>query len=204
MIDSDRRSGPASSRREGGTPVAPIQTMRHLMGPLAVASTLLAACTTIHRVPRPATVQELQEMTDRDLGAGSGVARRGLATASVLFQPTDGSAYLVPVSVDLALAAIDSGGAAYDSSLLRGYEVKRTGTGALEGLGIGFLTGAVVGGLLGAGVGDWSSCREDRGGDCGVPGEYTTLGGAVIFGVPLALVGALVGAGLRHTDRYLF
>ena len=83
--------------------------------------------------------------------------RRGLATASLLFQPTDGSADLVPLSLDLALASIDSGGAAYDSSLLRGYEVKRTGTGALEGLGIGALTGAVAGGLVGAGLGDWSS-----------------------------------------------
>jgi len=178
--------------------------MRHLIGPLAVAATLLAACTTIHRVPRPSTVEALHKMADRDLGAGSGVERRGLATASLLFQPTDGSADLVPVSLDLALASIDSDGAAHDSSLLRGYEVKRTGTGALQGLAIGALTGAMAGGLIGAGLGDWrssSSCGNDG---CGVPGEYLMLGGALVFGVGLALVGALVGAGMRHTDRYLF
>ena len=178
--------------------------MRHLIGPLAVAATLLAACTTIHRVPRPSTIEQLHEMVDRDLGAGSGVERRGLATASLLFQPTDGSADLVPASLDLALASLDSGGAAHDSSLLRGYEVKRTGTGALEGLGIGALTGALAGGLIGAGLGDWSSESSCNDGCEGVPGQYLMLAGALAFGVGLALVGALVGAGVRHTDRYLF
>ena len=38
----------------------------------------------------------------------------------------------------------------------------------------------------------------------GVPGEYLMLAGALVFGLGLALVGALVGAGVRHTDRYLF
>jgi hypothetical protein len=178
--------------------------MRHLIGPLAVAATLLAACTTIQRVPRPSTVEQLHEMVDRDLGRGSGVERRGLATASLLFQPTDGSVDLVPASLDLALASIDSGGAAHDSSLLRGYEVKRMGTGALEGLGLGVLTGVVAGGLIGAGVGDWRSSSSCYDGCEGLPGEYTTLGGALILGAALGVVGTLLGAGVRHTDRYLF
>lgn len=160
-----KRTRTCGLRRHGGHQAFPTVS---LIGRVAVAATLLAACTTIHRVPRPATIPELQAMTDRDLGAGSAVAQRGLATVSVLFQPTDGSMDLVPVARDLALATMDSGGAAYDSSLLRGYEVKRTGTGALEGLGIGVLTGVLAGGAIGAGLGTWGSCR----GDCdGVPGN---------------------------------
>jgi len=175
--------------------------MPHRIGSLALAVTLFAACTTIHRVPRPATVEELHAITDRDLGAGSAAARRGLATVSVLFQPTDGSANLVPVSRDLALAAIDRPGGGYDSSLLRGYEVKRAGTGALEGLGIGALTGALAGGVIGAALGDWSNCRAE----CDFPpGEDAMLWGALILGAAFGVFGALIGAGVRHTDRYLF
>jgi len=151
--------------------------MLRLIAPLAVAAALLAACTTIHRVPRPSTVEELHEITGRDPGAAPGLEERHLLTASVLFQPTDGSRDLVSVPRNRALAAIDGGGAAYDSSLLRGYEVKRTGTGVLEGLGIGVLSGILAGGLIGAGLGNWtpqSTCH----GECdGLPGEYTMFGG---------------------------
>jgi hypothetical protein len=175
--------------------------MLHRIGSLALAGTLLAACTTIHRVPRPTTVEELQAMTERDLAAGTFATRRGLATVSVLFQPTDGSSGLVPVARDRALAMMDSGGGAYDSSLLRGYEVKRTGTGALEGLAIGVVTGALAGGAIGAGLGDWSDCR----GECDfIPGETAMLWSALILGAATGVVGALIGAGVRHTDRYLF
>ena len=175
--------------------------MPHRIGSLALAVTLFAACTTIHRVPRPATVGELQEMTDRDLAAGTFATQRHLAAVSVLFQPTDGSAELVPVPRDLALATMDSAGAPYDSSLLRGYEVKRTGTGALEGLGVGVLTGVLTGAAIGAGFGDWSSCRSE----CDFPpAETAMLWSALILGAAVGVVGALIGAGVRHTDRYLF
>ena len=39
-------------------------------------------------MPRPATVEELQAITDRAPGAGSAAAQRRLATVSLLFQPT--------------------------------------------------------------------------------------------------------------------
>ena len=186
---------------DGGTSLALLGSMLHRIGSLALAATLVVACTTIHRVPRPATVGELQEMTDRDLAAGTFATQRGLAGVSVLFQPADGSAELVPVARDRALALMDSGGAPYDSSLLRGYEIKRTGTGALEDLGVGVLTGVLTGAAIGAGLGDWRDCRNE----CdSIPGETAMLWSALILGAAVGVVGALIGAGVRHTDRYLF
>ncbi len=71
------------------------------------------------------------------------------------------------------------------------------GRGALEGLGFGFLVGTVVGAALGAAV------TSD---DCFTESDPCPIGGAVVgivlFGVPSAGVGALVG--VARGARYVY
>jgi hypothetical protein len=161
---------------------------------------LLASCTTVHRVPRPASVAELQTMTERDVGPGA-ATRAGREAVTLLVQDAETSRVVsVPGPVALS-AAGDGASPAVDLSRVGGYDVKRPGRGGLEGLAIGLLLGAVGGGLIGAAAGDWDDCDLECG---GIPGETATILGAVFFGGVFAIIGLFTGAAVGHTDRYVF
>jgi hypothetical protein len=170
-------------------------SMRPFISILAVAACLFPACTTTHTIRRPATAEELQSLVWK---------KRDHIT--LLKGDPEGSTSPVPRS--LAPAAPPPEGDAdvpmVDLSNLRGYEVKRRGVGALEGLGLGTALGFLAGAVVGSAMGTDRSCQNvDEG--CV---ELSSSNMALIIGLLGAVVGhatgPLIGAAVGHTDRYIF
>lgn len=85
-----------------------------------------------------------------------------------------------------------------------GYEVKRHGLGAAEGLGLGLLTGAVAGAMAGAALGSDTACTGDHCAGIAFSSGDKALMGAAVGGCAGALLGTLIGAIVGHTNRVVF
>ena len=170
-------------------------SMTRFISTLAVGACLFAGCTTTRTIRRPATAEELQSLVWK---------KRDHIT--LLNGDPGGSTSPVPPS--LAPAAPPPEGDAdvpmVDPSNLRGYEVKRRGVGALEGLALGTALGFLAGAVVGSAMGTDRSCQNvDEG--CV---ELSSSNMALIVGLLGAVVGhaigPLIGAAVGHTDRYIF
>src|SRR5262245_22559308 len=100
--------------------------MTRLLSAFALGACLVAGCTTTRTIRRPETVEELQALVWKKRehitllhGAPAGATSPVSASLALAPPPAEGDAGVSPV----------------DLSNLRGYEVKRRGLGALEGLG---------------------------------------------------------------------
>ena len=170
-------------------------SMRPFISILAVGACLFAACTTTRTVRRPETAAELESMVWK---------KRTHIT--LLYGVPEGATSAVPESLATLRGApdADAGVPLVDLSNLRGYEVKRRGVGALEGLGLGTLIGFVGGALIGLAMGSDPPC---------VNVDYPCIGftasdKALFIGGMGAIgghaIGPLIGAVVGHTDRYVF
>ena len=93
-------------------------------------------------------------------------------------------------------------------SELRGYEVRRSGMGALEGFAGGLLGGAALGAIMGYADGNDPPCMSNELFGClfyvrQTAAEKATIDG-VLLGITGALTGTVIGALAGHTDRFLF
>jgi hypothetical protein len=172
-------------------------SMRRFISTLAVGACLFAACTTTRTVRRPETIAELESMVWK---------RR--THISLLLAAPEGATLSVPEPLTAFAGPPDYGDAGVplvDLPNLRGYEVKRRGLGALEGLGIGTVIGFVAGALIGLATGDDSPCQN---GDHDPCIRFTSSDMALFIGgigaVAGHALGPLIGAAVGHTDRYIF
>lgn len=148
--------------------------------PMVAAALAVASCTTTYRVARPANDQQRAELITR-------------AAAGEALPPAPPSA-VAPLAMTAPLDATN------------GFEIKRPGRGALEGLGIGILVGAAVGGLGGLMLGDDGPCQSSPESCSGIrfSANEKAAAGALVFSLPGAIIGTVVGALVGHKDRYLF
>jgi hypothetical protein len=160
----------------------------------AIAATASGGCTRTYNVARPKSAAELQlTLMANDAG---------VVTPIVAPQPSAPSAASSPVPWGTSLTP--SGEVpTIDMSQVGGYEVRRRGAGALEGLLIGTLGGAFVGFAIGASLGSDSCANMDH---CYVAFSSTEKGaiGAVLAGATGLVLDTLIGAVRGHKDRYLF
>ena len=165
-----------------------------------VGACLFVGCTTTRTIRRPETAEEFQALVwkKRDhitlLHASPQGATSPVPEALALVPP----APLAPES-DASVALVDV-------SNLRGYEVKRRGLGALEGLGLGTLFGFMGGALIGLAMGSDRPCEpNDTHFGCirfDASEKALLIGGAGAIGGHA--LGPLIGAAVGHTDRYIF
>jgi hypothetical protein len=171
--------------------------MTRLLSAFVVGACLVAGCTTTRTIRRPETVEELQSLVWK---------KREHIT--LLYGDPEGAASSVPASLALAPqpAEGDAGAPPVDLSNLRGYEVKRRGMGALEGLGLGTLFGFIGGAVIGLAMGSDGPCEpNDTHFGCvrfGAGEKALLIGGMGAIGGHA--LGPLIGAGVGHTDRYVF
>jgi hypothetical protein len=169
--------------------------MRPFIPILAVGACLFSACTTTRTIRRPETLEELESMVWKKR-----------AHITLLQRVPEGATMPVPEPLAALVVPADDDGAVplVDLSNLRGYEVKRRGVGALEGLGIGTLIGFLGGALIGLAQGDSPPC---------VNVDYPCFGftawdKAIFFGgmggIGGHALGPIIGALIGHTDRYVF
>ncbi|HEX2658108.1 MAG TPA: hypothetical protein VHU40_07555 [Polyangia bacterium] len=104
------------------------------------------------------------------------------------------------------LPAVPAGAPTAPTDADRGFEIKRHGRGALEGLGIGVLVSAALGGLGGLMLGDDGPCQSSPESCSGIrfSANEKAAAGALVFSLPGALIGTIIGAVVGHKDRYLF
>jgi len=172
-------------------------SMRRFISTLAVGACLIAGCTTTRTVRRPETIAELESMVWKKR-----------THISLLLAAPEGATLSVPEPLTAFAGPPDDGDAGVplvDLPNLRGYEVKRRGLGALEGLGIGTVIGFVAGALIGLATGDDSPCQN---GDHDPCIRFTSSDMALFIGgigaVAGHALGPVIGAAVGHTDRYIF
>jgi hypothetical protein len=169
--------------------------MRRIISMFAVGACVAAGCTTTYTIRRPETPDQLESMVWK---------KREHIT--LLSGVPEGARLAVPESLPVLRGAPDpdAGVPLVELSNLRGYEVKRRGLGALEGLGIGTVLGFAAGAMVGLAAGGTGECHNDDGGCV----SFTASDMALFFGLLGAVaghaVGPLIGAAVGHTDRYVF
>ncbi len=170
--------------------------MKRRASTLALAACLLAGCTVTHQIQRPQTLEQFAPTVSRNRAAITLLHERPAgATSAVppaLLAPADGPR--------------DGGDGAppLDLSNLRGYEVKRRGLGALEGLGLGILVGALAGAMIGLAAGDDAVCNGTDNCPDGLPATTKAIGLGLFGALGGLLVGPPIGLLVGHTDRYVF
>ena len=170
--------------------------MRRFISILAVGACVFAGCTTTRTIRRPETADQLEAMVWK---------KRDHIT--LLYGVPEGATSAVPRSLAVLRGApdADSGVRLVELSNVRGYEVKRRGLGALEGLGIGTILGFVGGALIGLAMGSDPSCNNSDHHGCI---DFTSSDKALFIGLAGAVaghaIGPLIGAAVGHTDRYVF
>ena len=147
--------------------------------PGVTVALLVSACTTTYHVARPTNAEQRARLMSR-AAAGEDLPPPGPVTTSP--------------------------GPAGTPETAAGFEIKRHGRGALEGLGLGILTGAAVGGLGGLMLGNDPPCQSSPESCSGISfsANEKAAGGALLFSLPGALIGAVIGAVVGHKNRYLF
>ena len=165
--------------------------MHRLAHTLAFAAALLTGCTSTRYVPRPARIDDIPPLHTK--------ARFHMIW---LHAPPEGATSPVPTMPAIVPDADAESVPLGDLSNLRGYEIKRRGVGALEGLGLGVLIGLIGGVLIGASSGD-SKCAPDS--ECvGITSSDLALFFGAIGAFGGSLVGPVIGSLVGHTDRTLF
>jgi len=176
--------------------LAALLTLSAIVGPAGA----LGGCSRTYNVPRPRSAVELQlTLMKQDGGVVTPiVVAPGPATGSaprsgVPAAPVPWGSSLGP-SGDIPMV---------DLSAIPGYEVKRRALGALEGFLIGALGGGLAGFVVGSSLGSDKCSNPDT---CYLELSSTDKGiiGAVVAGVPGAVLGTLIGGVRGHTDKYLF
>jgi hypothetical protein len=170
--------------------------MQRLAHALALTAALLAGCTTTRYAQRPARIEEIAPLHTK--------ARFHMTWLHV---SPEGATSPVPTTLQMVPDAdgesVPLGDLAGGLSNVRGYEIKRRGVGALEGLALGVVIGFIGGAVLGAAAGDDSKCDPDY--PCV---RFTSSDLAFLFGGIGAfggsLVGPVIGSLVGHTDRTLF
>lgn len=171
-------------------------SMRRFISTVAVGAWLFAGCATTRTIRRPETIEQLESMVWKKR-----------AHITLLLAAPEGATLRVPEPLTAFAGPPDDGDAGVplvDLANLRGYEVKRRGLGALEGLGLGTVIGFVAGAMIGLSLGSDRSCQNvDEG--CV---QFTSSDKGLFFGLMGAVaghaIGPLIGAAVGHTDRYIF
>src|SRR4029077_5799987 len=131
--------------------------MQRLMAALAIGDSALGACTTIHHIRRPDTVEQIEPLHTN--------ARYSM---TLLHERPPGATSPAPRSLALDPNATANRDAAplVDLTNLRGYAIKRRGRAALEGLGLGILPAAWGGVAAGFASGDDPPCSMQAEDNC--------------------------------------
>jgi hypothetical protein len=163
--------------------------------PLVIAASLFG-CTTTQQLRQRPSGAELQALSD--------ASRTGPVT--LLYQHPPGSTSPAPRPPQPVgtLPSADANVPLGDLSRIRGYETKRRGRGALDGLGLGMLGGFLAGALVAATqTGEEGTPCVDHCGPHISDGTVMVVGGMVGAAVGGA-IGLGTGAIIGHKDRYLF
>lgn len=171
--------------------------MQRLATALAIVAAVSGGCTITRTVQRPERVEDIPALYTKHR-----------FHMTLLHQRPEGATSAVPPTLGMVASADpgDEGPPIGDISNLRGYEVKRRGLGALEGLALGTVLGFVGGALIGLSMGSDGPCEpNDTHFACirfDAEEKALLIGGTGAIGGHA--LGAIIGALVGHTDRYVF